>query len=121
MTSGPVIRNSWNPGLVSYGPGADSLHLLAGSTSSGADLATEQTGTLSPLEYLASYIPRSIVAPFSTNNVMGVVLLALFLGAALRRLRGKADREGGALNVLVWIIERLYVLLVQMLGWIILA
>ena len=121
MTIGLVIMNSWKPGLVWYGHVDELLHLVPGSTSSVANLATEQTGTLSPLEYLASYIPRSIVAPFSTNNVMGVVLLALFLGAALRRLRGKADREGGALNVLVWTIERLYVLLVQMLGWIILA
>jgi Na+/H+-dicarboxylate symporter len=121
MTIGLVIMNIWKPGLVWYGHVDELLHLVPGSTPSAAKLATEPTGTLSPLEYLASYIPRSIVAPFSTNNVMGVVLLALFLGAALRRLRGDADHEGGAVHVLAWTIERFYALLVQMLGWIILA
>jgi Na+/H+-dicarboxylate symporter len=121
MTIGLVIMNSWQPGLVWFGHVDELLHLVPGSTQSAANLATELTGTLSPFEYLASYIPRSIVAPFSTNNVMGVVLLALFLGAALRRLRGDPDHEGRAVHVLVGTIERLYALLVQMLGWIILA
>jgi Na+/H+-dicarboxylate symporter len=76
-----------------------------------APLTTPQTGTLSPLEYLASYIPA--------NNVIGVVIVALFLGAVLRRLRGEGDHEGGMVNALARTIERLYHVLMQMLGWII--
>jgi Na+/H+-dicarboxylate symporter len=57
----------------------------------------------------------------SSNNVLGVVLLALFIGAAIRRLRGDADHEGGVVNALARIVERIYQLLMQMLGWIIMA
>jgi Na+/H+-dicarboxylate symporter len=121
MTIGLVIMNTWKPGLAWYGHVDELLHLVPGSQPSAANLATSQTGMLSPLEYLASYIPRSVMEPFSTNNVMGVVLLALFIGAALRRVRGDADHDGGAVNALVRTIEHIYALLVQMLGWIILV
>ncbi|MBU6482616.1 MAG: cation:dicarboxylase symporter family transporter [Nitrospirae bacterium] len=121
MTIGLLIMNTWKPGLAWYGHVDELLQLVPGSEPSAANLATSQTGTLSPLEYLASYIPRTIMTPFSTNNVMGVVLLALCIGAALRRARGDADNEGRVINALVRAIERIYALLVQMLGWIILV
>jgi Na+/H+-dicarboxylate symporter len=82
-------------------------------TPSVAPLASSQTGALSPLEYLASYIP--------TNNVIAVVVVALFVGAVVRRLRGDGEQKGGVVNALARTIERLYHLLMQMLGWIILV
>jgi Na+/H+-dicarboxylate symporter len=121
MTIGLVIMNTWKPGLAWYGHVNELLNLVPGSRPSAATLTTPQTGTLSPLEYLASYIPRSIAAPLSSNNVIGVVLLALFIGATIRRLRGDGDHEGGAVNALARIVERIYHLLMQMLGWIIMA
>ncbi len=122
MTIGLVIMNTWKPGLAWYGHVDELLHLVPGSTPSAPDLlAPSQTGTLSPLEYLASYIPRSVMEPFSKNNVMGVVLLALVMDAALRRARSHADHTGGAVNALARAIESLYRLLVRILGWIILA
>jgi len=44
---------------------------------------------------LRSLVPESIVAPFSENNVIGVVLLALLLGTGLRQhlTGGRADFE----------------------------
>jgi Na+/H+-dicarboxylate symporter len=113
MTIGLVIMNTWKPGLAWYGHVDELLNLVPGSQPSSATLATPQTGTLSPLEYLASYIP--------TNNVIGVVLLALVIGAAFRRFRGDGDHEGGAVNALARIVERIYHLLMQMLGWVIMA
>jgi Na+/H+-dicarboxylate symporter len=110
MTIGLVIMNSWEPGLAWYGHVDELLNLMPGTTLV-APLTTPQTGTLSPLEYLASYIPA--------NNVIGVVIVALFLGAVLRRLRGDGDHEGGMVNALARTIERLYHVLMQMLGWII--
>ena len=117
MTIGLVIMNTWQPGLAWNGHVDELLHLVPGSQPSAAKLATSQN----PIEDLASYIPRTILAPFSSNNVIGVVLLALFLGALLRRLRGDADQDGGAVNALARTIERGYYLLVKVLGWIILA
>jgi Na+/H+-dicarboxylate symporter len=121
MTIGLVIMNSWQPGLAWYGHVDELLHLVPGTKPSAGHLATSQSGTQSPLEDLLSYIPRTIMAPFSSNNVIGVVLLALCIGATLRRLKGEADQGRGAVHTLARTIERLYELLVQMLGWIILA
>ena len=112
MTIGLVIMNSWKPGLAWYGHVDELLNLMPGAPSV-APLASSQTGALSPLEYLASYIP--------VNNVIAVVIVALFIGAVLRRLRGDGDHEGGVVNALARTIERLYHLLMQMLGWIIMV
>jgi Na+/H+-dicarboxylate symporter len=122
MTIGLVIMNTWKPGLAWYGQVDKLLNLVPGSKQSAPDLlAPSQTGTFSPLEFLASYIPRSILEPFSKNNVIGVVLLALVMGAALRRMRGHTDHTGGAINALARAIEGGYRLLVRMLEWIILV
>lgn len=121
MTIGLTIMNTWQPGQAWYGHVDDLLYLVPGATPSAGQLATPQTGSQSPLEYLASYIPRTIMAPFSSNNIIGVVLLALVLGATLRRLLSHAAHEGGAVHALALAIERLYGWLVQVLGWIILA
>jgi Na+/H+-dicarboxylate symporter len=112
MTIGLVIMNSWKPGLAWYGHVDELLNLMPG-TPSVAPLASSQTGALSPIEYLASYIP--------VNNVIAVVVVALFVGAVVRRLRGDGEQKGGVVNALARTIERLYHLLMQMLGWIILV
>jgi Na+/H+-dicarboxylate symporter len=121
MTIGLTIMNTWQPGLAWYGHVDELLHLVPSTTPSAANLATMQAGAQSPLEYLASYIHRTIMAPFSSNNIIGIVLLALVIGATLRRVRGDVDQDAWAVNTLVWTIERVYQLLVQMLGWIILV
>ncbi|MCX5723392.1 MAG: dicarboxylate/amino acid:cation symporter [Nitrospirae bacterium] len=121
MTIGLVIMNTWQPGRAWVGHVDELLHLVPGSAPSAGQLSAVQTGAQSPFEYLASYIPRTIMAPFSSSNIIGVVLLALVLGATLRRLRGAAKQGSGVVHVLVGSIERVYGWLVQMLGWIILA
>ena len=60
------------------------------------------------------------MAPFSSSNVIGVVLLALVIGFTLRRLRGDADHGSGVVHKMARTIERIYYQLVQLLGWIIL-
>ncbi|MEO8048537.1 MAG: dicarboxylate/amino acid:cation symporter [Nitrospirota bacterium] len=121
MTIGLVIMNTWQPGLAWHGHVDELLNFVPIPKLSTGTPATVQTGAQSPIEYLASYIPSTIMTPFSSGNIIGVVLLALCLGAILRRLRGEADRGRGAVHTLARIIERIYRWLVQMLGWIILA
>jgi len=43
--------------------------------------------TLSPLANLSRWIPESVAQPFSENNVISLVLLAILIGAAIRRIR----------------------------------
>ncbi len=122
MTIGLVIMNSWKPGLAWYGHVDELLNLVPGSMPLAPDLvSTSETGTRSPLEYLALYIPRTVTEPFSSNNVMGVVLLALVLGAALRRAGGHEDRIRGVIHRLVQAIGSCYRVLMRILEWIILA
>ncbi len=121
MAIGLVIMNTWQPGLAWYGHVDELLHLVPGTKPSAAALANVQAGAQSPIEYLASYIPRTIMEPFSSNNIIGVVLLALVLGATLRLVRSETDQTGGVVNVLVRVIDRIYVWLVQILAWIILV
>jgi len=121
MAIGLAIMNTWQPGLAWYGHVDELLHLMPGTKPSAAALANVQAGSQSPIEYLAAYIPRTIADPFSSNNIIGVVLLALVLGATLRLVRSETDQTSGAVNALVRAIDRIFVWLVQLLGWIILV
>jgi len=121
MAIGLTIMNTWQPGLAWLGHVDELLHLVPGTTLSSSALANVQAGSQSPIEYLASYIPRTITDPFSSNNIIGVVLLALALGAILRYVHGKSGQVGGAVSAVVGAIERIYGWLVQILGWIILV
>jgi Na+/H+-dicarboxylate symporter len=121
MTIGLVIMNAWQPGLAWQGHVDELLNVVPSSKPSAGATATVQTGAQSPIEYLASYIPRTIMAPFSSGNIIGVVLLALCIGATLRRLHGNRDQGHGAVHIIVRTIERIYTWLVKILGWIILA
>src|SRR3990167_2554427 len=121
MAIGLAIMNIWQPGLAWLGHVDELLHLVPGIKPSAAALATVQAGSESPIEYLASYIPRTVMAPFSSNNIIGVVLLALVLGAILRYAHGESGQAGGMVSVVVRGVGRIYGWLVQILGWIILA
>ena len=117
MTIGLVLMNTWQPGLAWYGHVDELLHLVPGAKPSAAKLATSRN----PIEDLAAYIPRTILAPFSSNNIIGVVIFALVIGATLRRLHNKSGQAGGVVHAVVHIIEHIYQWLVQILEWIILV
>ena len=116
MAIGLTIMNTWQPGLSWRGQVDELLNLAPGSTSStvGGIAANGH-----PLEEIASYIPRTMLQPFTSNNVIGVVLLALILGAILRRLHGQDDDHRTAFEPLVQAVERIYHWLVRILWWII--
>jgi Na+/H+-dicarboxylate symporter len=116
MAIGLVIMNSWQPGLVWRGHVDELLNLAPESTSLSAGGGAANGH---PLEDLASYIPRTMLQPFTSNNVIGVVILALGLGALLRRLRGPEDDHRRSIEPLVLAVGRIYRWLVRILWWII--
>jgi Na+/H+-dicarboxylate symporter len=120
MAIGLVIMNSWQPGRAWYGHVDELLHVVPGTAPPAAKLPSPGYASESPIQDLLSYIPRTIMAPFSSNNVIGVVLLALCIGAMLRLIRRKTGESVTAINLLVGAIERIYGWLVQILEWIIL-
>jgi Na+/H+-dicarboxylate symporter len=115
MTIGLSIMNSWQPGLLWYGHVDDLLHIVP-----EVKTAPRFTSTDHPLQDLASYIPRTIAEPFSSHNIIGVVLLALVIGAVVRMLHNQSAQTGGAIDWVVQAIQRIYEWLVKILGWIIL-
>jgi Na+/H+-dicarboxylate symporter len=76
--------------------------------------------SLSPLKNLEGYVPTSLLDPFAKNNVISVVLIALFAGTALRRVRG-AQAAGGRTSVatLERLVEAGYETLMVMLTWVV--
>ena len=116
MLIGLAIMNLWQPGKSWHGHVEDLLQVVPGTSLKPAVTPSEH-----PVEDLLAYIPRTIADPFRSNNIIGVVLLALTLGLALRWARTKRGQAGGALDRVAWVIERTYWWLVTVLWWVILA
>jgi len=116
MVIGLTIMNLWQPGKSWQGHVEDLLHVVPGTSPKAAFTSTEH-----PFEDLLAYIPRTIADPFGSNNIIGVVLLALVLGLALRRARSWGDGAHTWLERIAWAIERIYGGLVTVLWWVILV
>ena len=116
MAIGLTIMNTWQPGLSWRGHVDELLNLAAGSKVSSSGPLAGANGH--PLEEIASYIPRTMLQPFTSNNVIGVVILALIVGALLRRLHGQ-DEHNSRFEPLVQAVERIYHWLVRILWWVI--
>ncbi len=116
MLIGLAIMNSWQPGRSWYGRVDELLHLVPGTRPTITFTPSEH-----PLEDLLAYIPRTLADPFSSHNIIGVVLVALVLGAVLRWSHTRTGRGAGPVDQIVRGVERIYVWLVTILWWIILA
>jgi Na+/H+-dicarboxylate symporter len=116
MTIGLGIMNSWQPGLQWYGHVDDLLHIVPETKT-----AVTFTPSRHPLQDLAAYIPRTIADPFSSHNIIGVVILALILGVMVRMLHNRSAQAGGVVDRMVQVIQRIYEWLVKILGWVILV
>ncbi|MEZ4348949.1 MAG: dicarboxylate/amino acid:cation symporter [Nitrospira sp.] len=115
MVIGLAIMNTWQPGKSWQGHVEDLLQVVPGTNLKPIGTASEH-----PVEELLAYIPRTIADPFGNNNIIGVVLLALGLGLALRWARTKSGQAGGVLDQVARAIEGLYGWLVTILWWVIL-
>jgi Na+/H+-dicarboxylate symporter len=116
MAIGLTIMNTWQPGLSWTGQVETLLDLAPGSMALRPPLAGADGH---PLEEIASYIPRTMLQPFTSNNVIGVVILALLLGALLRRLHGSGEEHDGLFEPVVRAVGRIYRWLIRILWWII--
>ncbi len=115
MLIGLAIMNFWQPGKSWQGHVEELLQVVPGTTLKPAFTASEH-----PLEDLLAYIPRTIADPFGSNNIIGVVLLALGLGLTLRWAQKKSGQADGLLDQVARAIERIYGWLVTILWWVIL-
>lgn len=119
----PASASSATPAAAeSASKGAAVGAALGGAAKKPADAATSPT--LSPLENLGHYVPESFLKPFVENSLISVVLLAVLLGAALRRAADRADtqKDAGLLTGVAALHGAIRALLAAfglMLGWII--
>ncbi|MBL8035968.1 MAG: dicarboxylate/amino acid:cation symporter [Nitrospira sp.] len=116
MVIGLVIMNLWQPGKSWQGHVEELLQVIPGTT-----LKPALTASAHPLEDLMAYIPRTIADPFGSNNIIGVVLLALALGLTLRWAKRRVGGAYRLLDTTAWAIERIYGWLVTVLWWVILV
>jgi Na+/H+-dicarboxylate symporter len=102
-----------------FQPGKHLSLLVDAASANGADYASKQLDVIKTIE---SFVPTDIVSPFAKNAVLSVVMLALLLGFALRRIRHQtADRESEVAHgarVLERGIEALYGVTEIILGWV---
>jgi Na+/H+-dicarboxylate symporter len=116
LAIGLSIMNGFSPGRHLAG----TLRALSANEKAGDSardlIAAAHKGSLGLLDNVSSYVPKSLVDPFSENSVITVVLLGLLVGVALRRARVKAQKEGGAdLGVVERGVEGIYAVLVEAL------
>ncbi len=112
---GLTLLNTWRPGEAWRGH----FEELAG-TARMEGTPSAPSATLDPLRNIDGYVPASLLDPFTKNSVISVVLLSLFAGAALRKVRRRQHLEG---ETSVATIERFvaaaYEVLVVMLSWVV--
>lgn len=103
-------------------PGDGLRGALEAVTRSGATAAPPPGATLSPMKTIEGLVPEALAQPFVENNVIGVVVVALLAGAALRRVRENRGSPGaGGVAVVEQLVATAYQALVEVLGWVVRA
>ncbi len=119
MSIGLLLMNTIRPGERWQGK-LEALIKDVAPTSADKILEQSKQANLDPVTNLAGFVPESFVEPFSKNNVIGVVLLALLAGVALRKLM--ADEKNAAkIHTLAGVVEAAFEVLVKMLHLVIQA
>jgi DAACS family dicarboxylate/amino acid:cation (Na+ or H+) symporter len=110
LTIGLLISNVFQPGQALSEIARPSMGALAAYENKKIDLES----------VLGGIVPSSFVTPFADNIVLSIVLLSLFTGFALRRVRGEqaASGEQGA-RVIEGVIVALLRMMEVVLGWVI--
>ncbi len=103
--------------------------LRAGERVSLASLEAEAAARSSPdfgmkridfVTELTGYLPRNVIRPFLENSVITIVLLAVLVGAALRRVRREREIKGEAgFRSVEDLVSILFRAVEVLLGWVI--
>lgn len=113
---GLTLLNVWEPGRSWEGRLGDpaSPGVAAPEVPPGDDVS------LSPLAIVDRYVPRSVAQPFAENMVLTVAVLAILLGAALRRVKQSPDPAVAAgVATLEQLITASYQVVLTVLHWVI--
>ncbi|MDZ4780916.1 MAG: dicarboxylate/amino acid:cation symporter [Planctomycetia bacterium] len=117
MTIGLAVMNLWRPGESWQGKFEEYAQIA--SSEGGAKL--KEAAPLTVVESLRQAIPENLFQPFINGNLLGVILLAVLSGAALRVVRGAQQRHGQVAYLAVeQAVETLYQVFVKMLEWVVL-
>lgn len=120
MVIGLVLVNVLKPGrfLVDlFGP---LMKVDAAATTGTAEPVPAPPG-VDPVAGIESMVPKSIAGPFVSNEVLGAALLALLVGAAMRRVRTARGAEGAATFATIeGVVQTLSETLQQALMWVVL-
>lgn len=117
MTIGLFVMNIWRPGQTWRGKFEESARIARAE--GGEEL--QETEPITVVESVRKAIPTSIVQPFVEGNLLGVILLAVLAGAALRAVRGVQQGRGTSTYLPIeQAVETLYQVLIKMLEWVVL-
>jgi Na+/H+-dicarboxylate symporter len=119
MAIGLVVMNVWRPG-ESWQGSFDERAAIA-RAEGGEEAKLKPSEPLTIVGSLRQAIPTNIVQPFIDGNLLGVIVLAILFGAALRGVRSLQQREESVAYVVIEQgVETLYQALVKMLEWVVL-
>ena len=105
---GLVVANTLKPG--------EGANLPAPSATAAQSLAEKPT--FDPWrDFVLKSFPKNLIDPFRENEIIGVILLALVLGAGLRTLRQRGGTPAAHVEALVAAAETAFELLLIMLHW----
>ena len=114
FTIGLVLMNVFEPGIGLRGHVSE----VMGTPGLVAPKEAPKGTSLGPLENIEKWIPETAVQPFSENNVISVVLFAILVGAAIRRVM-KDPEKAEAMGVIARFIEGATAVVMQMLMWVV--
>ncbi|HLX62780.1 MAG TPA: dicarboxylate/amino acid:cation symporter [Planctomycetota bacterium] len=85
-----------------------------------ADREKAKGASLDPMKVIQGYVPKNFVDAFQSNGIITVVLIAIFAGIALRKLRNRAtpETEHGVKTIEDGA-TALFHLFAVMLGWVV--
>lgn len=113
---GLTLLNLWEPGRSWEGRLGD----FGVPDAPAPEAAAGDDVSLSPLAIIDRYVPRSVAQPFAENMVLTVAVLAILLGAALRRVKQSAEPAVAAgVATLEQLITASYQVVLTVLHWII--
>lgn len=91
-------------------------NLPAEMVQSEASQSTVQLESLSYYDHILSVVPNNVVTPFSSGNVLSILLIAFSVGLALARMPQTPNRE--ALLRVIFGLQELLFVLIRALIWV---